>query len=218
MANQVSKKAVVVSILGSIAAILFPSSAEAMRFHFTQGGFEEGAEISGFFVGKDLNGDGQILFDSFDPKLEEELKEFKISWSGNSMFPAFTRSLNRPGEIFAFGFAYNLNDQYLGDDDGNLPQVAEGIAAVFDFSSFRVFYSAGLGPLEDETPPLTPICQGGSTICGALENDMPPLFSFTTTEFVEVDGPQAIPTPMLLPGLVGMGAAALRRRQQEAQA
>jgi hypothetical protein len=99
------------------------------RWLFQQGGFEEGAEATGFFEGTDLNGNGQLS--TFDG----EVTGFGMSWSGNSLVPAFSLDF-----LTLFGLVYDLDGGPLGD---GLTMDIEGVGA----SDLRFFYVAGPGPI-----------------------------------------------------------------------
>ncbi len=96
----------------------------------------------------------------------------------------------------------------LGDDPGNPPPFAT---------------DAGGPRVDDELYTLTPfLSQGDTTIIVNTRNpsndDNIFFAGVNITAIAGVDQPppaEAIPTPALLPGLIGMGVAALRKRGQE---
>ncbi|MCE4557183.1 PEP-CTERM sorting domain-containing protein [Pelomonas sp. P8] len=61
------------------AALAQPAHAEA--FNFTQGGYADGAVVTGRFAGTDLDGDGWLF--------GYELTDFELHWSGNRAVAAF---------------------------------------------------------------------------------------------------------------------------------
>jgi len=73
------------TLFSLVAALAQPAQAQSVNFSFSQGGFADGAMVSGHFAGSDLDGDGWIY--------GYELTEFELHWSGN-----------RAVEAFSFGF------------------------------------------------------------------------------------------------------------------
>lgn len=62
------------------------AQAAATTYSFAQGGYAEGASISGTFVAEDLDGNNQLN------SLLAEVQDFSLSFSGNSLVEAFTLS------------------------------------------------------------------------------------------------------------------------------
>lgn len=58
------------------------SSAQAQNYSFSQGGYADGATLSGHFAGTDLDGDGWLH--------GYELTAFELHWSGNRAVQAFS--------------------------------------------------------------------------------------------------------------------------------
>ena len=110
-------------------------------FDFSEGGFSDGATVTGFFTGEDLDSDGQLS--SFDG----EITDFSMHFSGNSLVAAFSLSFSD-----LFGLVYDLDGGDLGD---GTDLDIEGIGAF----SFSGAYSAGPGPVA--------LCDG-SQICGVV--------------------------------------------------
>lgn len=100
------------------------------NFSFSQGGWFEGATVTGTFSGIDANFDGQL--DSFD----DEVSDFTMSFSGNSRMIAFSFDFSN-----LFGVVYDLDGGPLGDSCG---LNCEGIGGANDF----IVYLAGPGPLD----------------------------------------------------------------------
>ncbi|HEY0956787.1 MAG TPA: PEP-CTERM sorting domain-containing protein [Roseateles sp.] len=69
--------------LALTAALAQP--AQAQGFTFTQGGYADGATLSGSFAGTDLDGDGWLY--------GYELTAFELHWSGNRAVQAFSHAL-----------------------------------------------------------------------------------------------------------------------------
>lgn len=68
--------------LVALAAAAVVEPAEAQSFSFTQGGYADGALLSGSFAGTDLDGDGWLY--------GYELTSFELTWSGNRAVAAFS--------------------------------------------------------------------------------------------------------------------------------
>lgn len=67
--------------------------AQAMRYSFSQTGFADGATVSGWFSGRDDDGDGVLL--------AIELSGFELHFSGNRAVEAFSQGMdNRAGFVF----------------------------------------------------------------------------------------------------------------------
>jgi hypothetical protein len=118
-----------ISIVTACALFMMSQSASAIPYTFTQDGFSEGATITGMFAGDDLNNDGQLVFGP-----GSELTDFSMSFSGNSIIPAFTLTL-----ADLWGFVYDIGTPFLGD---GITGYVEGIGA----SSATVEYTTGQGP------------------------------------------------------------------------
>jgi hypothetical protein len=106
-------------------------SAGAATFSFSQSGFEEGASVSGSFTGDDSDLNGQLSF------FTGEISDFAMSFSGNSLVPAFSLGFGN-----LTGLVYDLDGGPLGD--GFLIDI-EGIAA----SDPSFSYSVGPGPVAE---------------------------------------------------------------------
>jgi hypothetical protein len=168
---------------GTVSAIasLTVLPASAASFNFFQGGYSEGATVTGMFTGEDLDNDGFI--NSFNG----EVTDYMMSFSGNSLVPAFSHGLPD-----FFGLIY-----VLGSDIGNFFEV-DGIAS----SDGATFYGASGGTILYPVNP-SPQIPGGKvgTFAGALD---------TTNEFVTVN---TVPEPSTVLGLGLLGLGALVKRQ-----
>ena len=121
------RKFLLVFLLGCFT----PLEAAQVAFNFfSQDGFDEGAVVTGIFVGEDLNGDGQLS--SFN----SEITDFSMQFSGNSLVPAFSLDFDS-----LFGLVYDLDGGPLGD---GFSLDVEGIGA----ESVMYSYNAGPGPLD----------------------------------------------------------------------
>ncbi len=113
-----------------LAVLLSPMAANAglIGFNFSQGGFDEGADVTGIFYGQDLDGNGQLS------SFAGEITYFSMSFSGNSIVGAFSL-----GFLDLFGLVYDLDGGDLGD---GISLDVEGIGAF----GGRYEYAAGPGP------------------------------------------------------------------------
>jgi hypothetical protein len=132
--------------LALIALSCHPAYAtlnQPQSFTFSQGGYSEGATVSGAFTGADLDGNGILVHfpgQSAPPVNIQELTAFSMHFSGNSLAPAFDLTLDD-----LFGFAYQLGTSGIGDDPANDPNfgdIMEGIGAI----GANYFYTSGQGP------------------------------------------------------------------------
>tara|TARA_R110002049_G_scaffold309268_1_gene519506 strand:+ start:7475 stop:8026 length:552 start_codon:yes stop_codon:yes gene_type:complete len=109
------------------------SSAGVIGFNFSQDGYEEGASVTGMFVGEDLDMNGQLS------SFTGEITDFMMDFSGNSLVPAFSA-----GSADLFGLVYDLNEgPVLGD--GVLGDI-EGIGVTVIGNGFTFTAGAGPGP------------------------------------------------------------------------
>jgi len=192
----------VVACLGLAA-----SPAQSAIFSLSETGFSEGAEISGFFIGSDLDSDGFIShgIDAISPPFSQELSAFEISFSGNTTVGAFTLGFS---DLISFVFevpvpfdpSTDLPDD-LGDDTATASADNEGIFAQNSFFRFEV----GPGP--------NIICDGTNQ-CGkvsALSGGQVTANDTTIEPVVVNEIPVPMPALLLLTGLAGLGFAARRR-------
>ena len=183
--KSISLAGVVFAGTVSAIAVLTVLPASAASFNFFQGGYSEGATITGMFTGEDLNNDG------FIHSLDGEVTDYMMSFSGNSLVPAFSHGLPD-----FFGLVY-----VLGSDIGNFFD-SDGIAS----SNGTTFYGAS-GGTEPYPVDLSPQFPGGKvgTFAGALD---------TTNEFVTVN---TVPEPstVLGLGLLGLGALVLKAKARQ---
>ena len=117
------------------------AQATPIRYDFSQTGFSGGAEVTGFFLGDDLDGNGQLS------SFRGEVSGFQLNFSGNSWVHGFSLDLSD-----LLGLVYDLDGGILGDGsdlDG------EGMLA-WDWNHL---FAAGVGPLGLECG-QDPICGG----------------------------------------------------------
>ena len=116
-------------LIGILALVGASQPASALSFTFIQNGYSEGAQITGSFEGLDLDENGQLS------SFEDEIFAFSVTFSGNSLVPAFTLGM----EDNFFALVYDIGSGFLGDGTA-LDE--EGISATMD--SFD--YVTGQGP------------------------------------------------------------------------
>lgn len=163
------------------------AGATAITYHFTEGGFDDGATVTGTFTGADLNSDGELTY-AIGP---DELTAFSMQFSGNSLVPAFSLGLSDLG-----GFVWELNlGPHIGDDDVGS---SEGIAGPFTGQGYAL-YAVGPGPFR--------LCDG-TQACGyvsAANGNQ----SFTIEPVFVTSLPNSVPEPsslgMAIFGLLVLG-------------
>lgn len=143
------------------------AAAQPQTFTFSQAGFAEGATVVGSFTGEDLDTDGQLA------SFAGEISDFQMSFSGNSVVPAFSL-----GFADLSGLVYDLDGGPLGD--GQILGI-EGIAA----NDATFSYAAGPGPVA--------LC-GEGVDCATVSNGTG---TDNSQELIQVGGsspPTAVPT------------------------
>ena len=182
-----SREKTMAARLFALLTLLASAPAMSATFTFIQGGFAEGATVTGSFTGTDNDNDGQLAFFNGGT---EELTAFSLSFSGNSLVGGFTLGLDD-----LYGFVYSL-DGLLGDDDFGL---VEGIGVQNGFFD----YAVGPGPAA--------LCTG-SQPCSRITDFLSGNFTESSNAVVV----NAVPAPAALPlllGALGMVGIAGRRRQ-----
>jgi hypothetical protein len=174
-----------------LALAAAPAHAAVLDFTFSQSGFPGGGQITGFFSGEDLDGDGQLS------SFADEISAFGASFSGNDAISAFTLGFDD-----LFGLVYDLGDPLLGD--GTTGDI-EGIFA----ENANGTYEAGAGPLG-----LPNGCQADG-VCGRISQGEA---ATESGAFVEVGTPApAVPEPAtwaMMVGGFGLAGAAVRARRR----
>lgn len=145
---------------------LVSAGSQAIPLSVSQIGFYDtvdftGGVISGSFDGTDSNSNGWLEIN--------ELTEFTLSYSGDTVISAFTHTLS---DVNFFNYA--LNSSLLGDNQNLSLGLAEGIGTNY-YSGSGYAYSTGIGT-------------GGSTL----------ILNNTTFENVVSDEYVHIPTPGVL--------------------
>jgi hypothetical protein len=96
--------------LALAAALPAHAADDAVAYRFTQTGFADGASVSGWFVGQDIEADGMLY--AF------ELSDFSFSFSGNRAVPAFTMGMdNRAGLVFDIAATNLMHLHVVGPGD-----------------------------------------------------------------------------------------------------
>ncbi len=171
------------SLTAMLAMAAAPALAGSVTYNFSQGGYADGATIKGYFVGEDIDGNGELVY--FGEGIGEggiaisEITDFSLSFSGNSLIDSFTFGLSA-----VFGLAYTLDG---GPLDDNADVAVEGIGA----SAFELEYLAGPGPMNGVP------CDGATVVCGVISQFIEGPGGFDQTfELVQVN---AVPVPVALP-------------------
>ncbi|HAB15708.1 MAG TPA: hypothetical protein PLX89_01735 [Verrucomicrobiota bacterium] len=144
--NRALPYAICLTAAGLVSAL---SASATTHYRFTQDGYSEGAFISGAFSGIDVNSDGRLYYATDLGSGETaygELTDFSISFSGNSLVPAFSLSLKHFNSQQLYGlnvFSYELGGRWLGDD------FSEGIEMLVQHLGVEYFYSTGLWVRND---------------------------------------------------------------------
>lgn len=119
------------------ASLLLSAAANAAVYEFSQGGYDEGATITGTFEANDLDGSGQIDVGNAPLPGFGEVSAFSLSFSGNSLVAPFSHSLSDLTVL-----VYNVGTPFLGDEISGAFQ--EGIASNL-FSATGFAYASGMG-------------------------------------------------------------------------
>jgi hypothetical protein len=90
------------------------ASSTVVKYNFSHSGFADGAIVTGMFEGEDLNDDG-FLVGNEGPAGSNEITDFNMAFSGNSIVPAFALGFDE----FEF-LAYRLDGGPLGDSSNEL--------------------------------------------------------------------------------------------------
>ncbi|MDQ8183612.1 VPDSG-CTERM sorting domain-containing protein [Pelagicoccus sp. SDUM812005] len=145
------KKICLIALLGLTAAT---TKAASISYEFTQGGFEEGAFVSGSFTADDINLNGQIsgFFGS------GEISDFSMSFSGNSLVSSFDLFF-----VDLFSLVYDL-DGTIGD---GFVLDLEGIAATNGLFAYDVGASP-FAPFPPFVGGVTDLFSGQTSVSSEL--------------------------------------------------
>ena len=166
--------------------------AAHQSFTFSQGGYDEGAVVTGSFIGDDLDSNGQL--ERFGP-CGGEVIDFEMSFSGNSIVGSFSLGCDD-----LYGLVYDLDGGPLGD---GLSLAIEGIGAAGGVFKYEV----GPGPVAQ--------C-GQQADCGVVTDGDNSDFS---QELVQVNATPIPPVPLSPAALIiitlmlgSVGVVSLRNR------
>jgi hypothetical protein len=133
--------------LAICAAAFAATPVSAKTYFFSQQGFSGGGSLSGYFVGEDLNADREInTFFPLSPGELQEVTEFSLTFSGDSLVRTFSHSLSDlNGFVFRLGAGRKLGDDEFTDPRFGPIRSSEGIASNW-FGTAGFDYAAGVGP------------------------------------------------------------------------
>ncbi|MBS0369497.1 MAG: PEP-CTERM sorting domain-containing protein [Proteobacteria bacterium] len=115
--------------IAGLGLLVLATFSHAATYNFHQAGYSSGGEVSGYFNGTDLNGDGYIN------GANGEIDDFQLSFSGNAAVSAFNIDYNDFLQTLAIGWGlvYRLGSTTIGTE---LNGFADGMLLVFNFDSF----------------------------------------------------------------------------------
>ena len=113
------------------------ASSAVIKYNFSHSGFADGGIVTGMFAGEDVNDDG-FLVGNEGSAGSNEITDFNMAFSGNSIVPAFALGFDN----FRF-LVYRLDGGPLGDSDGEL------IAASSDFDTAGLYIPQGFSTGTD---------------------------------------------------------------------
>ena len=139
---------VVMCFVGCVCTQTAPSDAGVLGFDFIHDGFSEDAFVYGSFYGEDLNGDGSLSFISDEPAPFIELTRFDITFTGNSLVPEFSISLDQPDSQAALFYDFE-GGPVLGDDPDVLFGLGELMVIVALTDDQAQAYATGQDVVEE---------------------------------------------------------------------
>lgn len=175
-------------------SVCISAGATPITYSFTQGGFDDGATVTGTFTGGDFNSNGYL--ESFDG----EVTGFSMHFSGNSLVAAFSLDFADLG-----GLIYDLNGgPLLGDETSG------GMEGIGGTGPEYQPYAVGPGPFR--------LCDG-THACGFVSNADDTARSFTSEAVVVTSPLQSVPGPsglgMMALGLIGIGFLGKKSRKDK---
>ena len=182
----VMKRIKTVLAVGVLALFVGSRPVGATLYTFSQGGYPDGAEITGYFDSPITS--GQIAFFG----IPGVITDFSLTFSGNSQVPGFT--LN--GLNYLYGLVYDVGSGYLGD--GTTGDI-EGIVT----QNYSYTYASGMGPLS---------ILGGEIGTGSFFS-LTPLTA--TDNLIQVTStPEPASILLFGTGIAGLAGIRLRRKKQ----
>lgn len=228
---------VLLGLLLAGSASLSWGQAQTVTFQFTQTGFSNGASVTGYFRGTDLDGDGQIyavsrtISDLFGLPFGNELDYAEVTFRGFGDLPGSTTvvydklvaDMENPANTF-MALAYNLDGGAFGDDPN------EGVSlSVFSPSTNYNMSNAFSFVFSNEVSQTIGACDG-STVCGLVVSLVPdaasPIGASVTFEDFSSEpvqrvrrSAQPVPVPTEFSIAIGLaiallGSLYLRRRKR----
>lgn len=210
---------------------------QTVTFEFTQTGFSNGASITGFFRGTDLDGDGRIyavsrtISNIFGLPFGNELDYAQVTFNGFGDLPGETTvvfdkrvaDMESPANTF-MALAYNLDGGAFGDDAN------EGVSlSVFSPSTNYNMGNAFSFVFANEANQTIGACDGSGAPCGLVISLVPDQNSpigaavtftdFSSTPVIRGRGAaQPVPIPTEFSIAIGLaialfGSVYLRRRR-----
>ena len=124
----------ILKILSTVIALFISTSTSAITYNFYQGGYTDGAFVSGTFELEDYDLDGQLS------SFEGELIDFSMTFSGNSLVNAFSISHIETNNNEVVYNPYDDLENFLGDDVYQYYSTDEQIVAT---TGAGLLYGAG---------------------------------------------------------------------------
>jgi hypothetical protein len=186
-----------VALTAAALGFAVPAAAQVRYFDFTIDGFTDGATLTGWFAGEDLNDDGALVAIGAGG----EITQFSAHFSGNSIVGAVDfdlAELQNGGLLYAFG-----NPHFTGT---GTPYSQEGVAA----GTLGGQVMAG-GKASGRA------CNGVGDCFLVTTDGLGPLtdYSLSLGSVTEITGPPSVPEPAswaLMLGGFGLIGTTLRRR------
>lgn len=112
-----------------LGLLVLATFSHASTYSFNQAGYSSGGEVSGYFSGTDINGDGYIN------GANGEISDFQLSFSGNAAVNAFNIDYSDFLQTLAIGWGliYRLGSTTIGTE---LDGFADGMLLVFNFDAY----------------------------------------------------------------------------------
>lgn len=114
--------------VAGLGLLVLATLSHAATFNFHQAGYSSGGEVSGYFSGTDLNGDGYLN------GAHGEISDFQLSFAGNASIGAFSVDYADFLQTVSIGWGliYRLGSATIGTEFNGL---ADGMLLVFNFDA-----------------------------------------------------------------------------------